>query len=557
MIGTIRKHSKWLWIVIIAVTIITFVFWMNPGGRNGGGGGASENLGSIEGQRITLAEYLQVRNEVAILYFLQTFRWPDRDPNFTEKDWQIETYRRLFLIHEADKLGIHVDQDALATAAKEVLSSPRLVQALGVNSPSVPLDAFVRYVLQPKGLTAADFENYVHTAVMIDQLRQAMGLAGQLIPPQEMMAVYQHEYQERSAQIVFFSETNYLASIPVTPAAVAQFYTNYLAQYRLPDRVSVSYVAFPITNYLAEAKRTLTNLNEQVDAVYNRYGTNAVPDAKTPEEAKAKLRDLIIEQQALGVAREKADNFANTVFNMEPVRAENLATVAKQKGLAVQMTAPFSKEYGPKEFTPPPEFTKAAFGLTTDDPLAGPIAGRDAVYVIALARQLPSEIPPLSQIHDQVTQDYRVHEAVADAQSAGTNFALKVQLGLATGKSFSAVCSSAGFHAITLPAFSLATQDMPELGDLVSLNDLKTVTFRTLVGHASEFAPTDDGGFIVFVKSELPLDREAMSANFPQFVASFRQQRETAAFVNWFERAGSRALINTPIAPGQAAAPAQ
>ena len=556
MIGTIRKHSKWLWIIIIVVTIITFVFWMNPGGRNGGGG-VAENLGSIEGQKITQSDYLRVRNEVAILYFFQTFRWPDRDPNFTEKDWEAETYRRLFLIHEADKLGIHVDQDALATAAKEVLSSPRLVQALGVNGPSVPLDAFVRYVLQPKGLTAADFENYVHTAVMIDQLRQAMGLSGRLIPPQEMMAVYQHEYQERSAQIVFFSETNYLASVPVTPAAVGQFYTNYLAQYRLPDRVSVSYVAFPITNFMAEAKRSITNLNDQVDGIYSRYGTNAVPDAKSPEDAKAKIADFLIRQQALVDARQQADNFANTVFNMEPVRPENLATVAKQKGLAVQMTAPFSKEYGPKEFTPPPDFTKAAFGLSTDDPLAGPIAGRDAVYVIALAKQFSSEIPPLSQIRDQVTQDYRVHEAVADAQSAGTNFALKVQLGLAAGKSFSAVCSSAGLHAITLPPFSLATQDMPELGDLASLNDLKTVTFRTVVGHASEFAATDDGGFIVYVKSELPLDTKAMSANFPQFVASFRQQRETAAFVNWFERAGSRALMNTPIAPAQSGGPAR
>ena len=553
MIGTIRKHSKWLWIVIIAVTIITFVFWMNPGSRTGGGG-ATENLGSIDGQQVAMNDYLAVRDEVYIFYWLRYNQWPDRDPNYSQADMQREIYVRLMLIQQGKKLGIHISDDDVATTAKEILGSPALTRAFGVNGQSVPLDAFVKYVLQQKGLTAVDFEHFVRHDLVIDQLRQAVGLVGELIPPQELMAVYQHEYQERSAQIVFFSESNYLASIPITTAAVDQFYTNYLAQYRLPDRVSVSYVAFSVTNFTAEAEHSLTNLNAQVENIYSRYGTNAVPDAKSPEDAKAKLRELLIRQQALADARQKADDFANTVFNMEPVRPENLATVAKQKGLIVQTTAPFSKEFGPKEFASPPDFTKAAFGLSTDDPLAEPIVGEDAVYVIALGKQFPSEIPPLNQIRNQVMQDYRLHEAVSAAQATGTNFALKVQLGMAAGKSFSAVCSAAGLHAETLPPFSLGTQDLPELGDLASLNDVKTVTFRTQVGHASEFAPTDDGGFIVYVKSELPLDANAINANLPRFAAAFRQQRQTAAFVNWLDRTGSHALRDTPIAQGQAAA---
>ena len=40
-----------------------------------------------------------------------------------------------------------------------------------------------------------------------------MGLTGELITPQEAAAVYQREHQELSAQIVFFSASNYLASV--------------------------------------------------------------------------------------------------------------------------------------------------------------------------------------------------------------------------------------------------------------------------------------------------------------------------------------------------------
>ena len=85
------------------------------------------------------------------------------------------------------------------------------------------------------------------------------------------------------------------------------------------------------------------------------------------------------------------------------MKPENLATVAKQKGLTVRLTAPFASAYGPEEFDAPPEFTKTAFELTPDEPLAGPVAGPDAVYIIALIKQLPSEIPAFDQIRARVT----------------------------------------------------------------------------------------------------------------------------------------------------------
>lgn len=551
MIGTIRKHSKWLWTIIIAATIITFLFWMNPGGRSGSGGGTVGNLGSIDGQKVTLNNYLDARNYVEIFYWLNTGQWPDKNPNFSRADLQREIYVRLMLFQQAEKLGIHVGNDAVATAAKGILSSPRMEQAFGVNGQGVPLDAFVRSVLQPKGLTAGDFQNFIRHDLMVDQLRQAVGLTGELLTPEEVAAVYRHEFQERATQVVFFSASNYLASVPVTAAVVGQYYTNYQAEYRLPDRVSVNYVAFPVTNFLAEAEHELTNLNDQVEAIYNRYGTNAVPDVKTPEEAKTKLRDLLIRQQALSDAHRKANSFAGEVFGMEPVKPENLATVAKQKGLPVRLTTPFGREYGPEEFAAPVDFTKTAFGLTSDNPLGGPIVGSNAVYVIALAKRLPSEIPPFSQIHTRVTHDYQFHEAMLRAQAAGTNFALKLEISLATGKSFPAVCTAAGLHPETLPPFSLNTPDLPELGDSAAFNQLKLVTFNTPIGHASDFEATDDGGFIVYVKSQLPLDVAAMKANLPRFAALLRHQRQNAAFYNWVERTGSRALRDTPLAPGR------
>ena len=543
----------------MGITAVTFVTFMGSGPSRSGGGGSVSNLGSIASRKVTLNAYLDAEHEVYIFYWFRYHQWPDRDPNVSAADLRRDIYMRLMLIQKGQDLGIHIGAEAVATTAKEILSSPGLVQALGVNGETVPLDGFVKAVLQPKGMDAGDFESFVEHDLVIDQLRQAMGLTGRFITAQEAAAVYQHQYQELSAQIVFFSASNYLASVPVSPAIVDQFYTNYLAEYRLPDRVQVSYVTFPVTNFMAGAEQKLskTNLDEQVEAIYRQYGTNAFPEAKTPGAAKEKIRDALIRQQALADARQQADEFANAVFNVDPVRPENLAAIAKPKGLAVHLTAPFSIEYGPAEFTAPAAFMKAAFGLTPDEPLAGPIIGRDAVYVIALAQQLPSEIPLLSQIRARVTRDYQLHEATLRAQQAGTNFVQTLRGGLAGGNGFSSVCTAAGLHPEVLPPFSLSTTDLPELGDRVTLNHLKSVAFSTPIGHASNFETTDDGGFIVCVKSQLPVDINAMIGSLPQFAAAIRQQRETAAFYNWLERAGSRDLRNTPIYSGQSGNNAQ
>jgi hypothetical protein len=558
MIGTIRKHSKWLWGIIATLTIISFLWWgAAPASRNSGGGRYGE-LGTIGDRKVTPDEYAEAERETYIYHWLfRNHQWPDRDPNVTPLDLKREIYVRLMLIQRGQALGIHVGDDVVAMAAKDILSSPGFAQSLGLNSQSVPLEAFVKGVLQPRGFDTGDFENLVRHQLVIDQLRQVMGLSGRLVTPQEALTIYERQNQELTSEIVFFSASNYMASVPVTSTLISQFYTNYLAEYRLPDRVQISYVAFAVTNFMAGAEKKLTNLNEQVAAVYEHYGTNAFPDAKTPGEAKNRIRDALVREQAGQDARQQADAFANAVFSADPVRPENLETVAKQQGLTVRLTVPFSQEYGPEEFTATEAFVKAAFNLTPDEPLAGPIAGRDAIYVIALAKQLPSEIPPLDRIRDQVTRDYQFHEGLLRAQQAGTNFDQTLLTGMAGGKSFSSVCAAATLRPETLPPFSLSTTTLPELGNRADLNQLKSVAFSTPIGHASEFAATALGGFIVHVKSQLPIDTSAMNDNLPQFMASLRNQRETVAFNNWLERTGSRDLRNTPIGPGQPGAPGQ
>jgi hypothetical protein len=544
MIGTIRKHSGWLWGVIITATVISFIYWGAGPSRMGGGSDgrvASGDFGSIYGHKVTQQAFIDARNDFYLFYWFRSGEWPDKNPNFSEPELDREIYIRLMLAQKANDLGIYVSDAEAAQAGVELL------RPLGRNGQIVPLDAFVKQVLQPKGLTAQDFENFVRQYLVMEQLQQAIGLTGELITPQEAAAAYQRDHQELSVQIVFFSTSNYLSSVTVTPAAVVQYYSNYLADYRLPDRVQVSYVAFEVTNYLAQAKAewAKTNFDELVGAYFRQVGEN-YRNSKSPAEAKDKIREELIRDRAGSDARKDANDFANAVFNIDPAKPENLATVAKQKGLPVHVTAPFAAKFGPEEFTAPQDFTKAAFGLTPDEPFARPIAGPDAVYVIAFAKQLPSEIPSLDQIRERVTQDYQWREATLLAQRTGTNF-VRTLTGMTADRGFASLCVAAGLEPQVLPAFSLSTPELPELGERTDLNQLKRAVFTTPVGKTGDFEATSDGGFIVYVQSRLPMDQAKMNSELPQYLAAFRRGRQNEAFSQWVNLEASRQLRATPV----------
>jgi len=311
--------------------------------------------------------------------------------------------------------------------------------------------------------------------------------------------------------------------------------------------MQVSYVAFEVTNYLAQAKAewARTNFDELVGAYFRQVGEN-YRNSKSPAEAKDKIREELIRDRAANDARKDANDFANAVFSLDPARPENLATVAKQRGLPVHVTAPFGSELGPEEFTAPPSFTKAAFGLTPDEPFARPVAGPDAVYVLAFARQLLSEIPPLDQIRERVTQDYQWRTATLLAQRAGTNF-VHTLTGMTADRGFATLCIAAGLQPQMLPPFSLSTRELPELGDQAELNQLKQAVFTTPVGKPSDFEATSAGGFIVYVQSRLPIDQAKMNSELPQYIAALRRGRQNEAFSQWVNLEVNRQLRTTPV----------
>ncbi|MBI3853078.1 MAG: peptidyl-prolyl cis-trans isomerase [Verrucomicrobia bacterium] len=538
MFGTIRRHQTWLWWAIIVIIVISFVVFFSPYSKMSGPTRGRADYGMVNGHPISEEEFLAAQRDVYLRYFVTHGDWPDRDAEAKRTSFNVnrETYNQVLLNEKMKDLNIQVSSEAVARLAAEVLRSSSY-------------ETFLERVLRPAGFRESDFARFIRHELGIQQMISVLGLSGQLITPHEGETLYRREQQEMATEAVFFTSSNHLASVVVTPEAVGRFYTNQMPRYRLPDRVQVRYVKFAMTNFFVEADvemAKLTNLNERLEYIYQKRGTNYYREAKSPEEAKEKIKVEMHNELALLGARKAAAVFATELSDLSPQRADNLDKLAAQKKLEVKVTAPFDIQDGPVEFLSPPNFTKAAFSLTEQEPFANPIAGEDGVYVIAFQKKIPSEIQPLDKIREQVTADYRFVQAIQLARQAGTNFSTALTAGLAAGKTFAAVCEEAKVKPVTLPSFSLASRTLPGFEERINLSFLKEIAFKTPVGKTSGFVPTSEGGMVLHVMSQLPVDESRLKADLPNYLRSVRQSRQLEIFNDWFRKQMELGYLQIP-----------
>jgi hypothetical protein len=549
MIGTIRKHQKWLFIVIMGLTIVSFLWYFNPSNRSGNNSdrvASAGDYGSVFGEPITAEKLQAAEREGRIFFRLNYGEWPTQDK---EKDVLRFAQQRLLLNAELDQLHITVTPDAAARYTKMLLGvkpgdqvpPERIVEELGKLSRegNVGLDDFDRFARDQAG------QEYLVALV---------GMSGELITPQESEVFFRRENQPMVTELVSFPATNFYAKTKPTEAEIEDFYTKRQADYRLPDRIQVNYVAFGISNYLAKVEKQLgTNLADHVDQEYLQAGATAFKDASGAqlgeEAAKAKLKQQMLQYAALTAATKDADSFLNDLAqghdDDHPYTSSDLFALARTNGLTVKTTEPFDMETGPEGLALFPKNLHMLFSMRDDDPddkersmiyAPSPVAGENGVYVMGLAKRIPSEIQPLSAVRDKVIADYRQNKALELAKAAGGRFESELSAGLAQGKSFDTMCAAQFIRPQKLSPFSLASTSIPEITDKAEFEQIQDVAGKMHPGQSSPFIPTADGGFMLYLKTELPIDEATVQRELPPYLARMRDRLEIAAFNAWFSK---------------------
>lgn len=544
MFGTIRKHSTWLWGIIIAAVAVGMVIYFGPTNQSVDTVlGPKDSRGNIGGEDITQEDYLRAQAEARLQFMMMRGEWPGPGAEQQGFNLEIETYKRLFIIQKLRELGINVSEDQVAKAAADNL------RAMSRNGVPVTMAQFEQNVLRIGGVSLSDYKRFLEHQIGLQQLIAAVTVGAKLVTEKETKAIYQRESQERSGQVIFFSASNYLSQVTATPEALSNFYSNQVARYRLPDRIQVSYVEFKATNYWAEAEAELskmTNLTAILEGEYNRRGgTNYYKD-ETPEAAKASIKGELHGQIALRAASRAANQFADPILSANTIRAEMLAEAAAKAGISVQTSAPFDRSTPPEGLEVNEQFIRTAFALRPEDPIAGPLATDEGIFLFTKAKEIPSEVQPYDAVKKQVLRDFKQLESTRAARDAASAFVTSVTNGLATGKAFATVCSEAKVKPVALAPFSRSTRALPEVEDHMSLQQFKQIAFTVALGEVSPAIPTMEGAVVTHINTQLPIDEKKMAAELPDFIKMLQQARQQEAFDAWFGQEAQRALANVP-----------
>jgi hypothetical protein len=551
MIGTIRRHQKWLWIVIIFATISTFVVYLSPSSRYGGGAGSSTSapdLGSINGEPVTPEQFQAALREAAIFYYFRAGVWP----NSEEQKKQLAQLAQQSMVLQAlmKEYKINATTDSAARFVKQVFRIP--------PDQSLPLDKFNEWAqkeLMSKGaLTVDDFDRFARHQSGQEALVSLFGMSGQLITAKEAEFFYRRENQPMVTEIVSFLATNYYGATAPTEAELQDYFTKHEADYRLPDRVRINYIAFNSSNYMGRADTILgTNVDGRVDTYYHQQGPDAFKDESgqplSAAAAQAKIKEQMRYMAEMQEARKDANAFLlvwpHAHDDAHPYAPSDMEKLAKAKGFVVKTTEPFDEKKGSKDLDLPPRSMHLLFSLREDAPddagksmlyVSSPLIGEKEVYAAGLQQRIPSQLQTLPAVRNQVLKDYRESKALALAADAGKKFASALQVAQKQGQSIEAVCAAQNLKPQSLPPFALTTTNLPPGLDKPSFQQLQEAVFPLPTGQSSQYIPITDGGLVAYVQHRLPVDEARMAQELPYYLARMREQRQTAAFSIWLDR---------------------
>ncbi len=542
MFGSFRKHQKWIWILGVIVIIPSFVIFFSPDAKwAGGAGGETYNLGSIGGEPIKLNEFRPAFAETKLNYFFRSNgTWPGNEEN-AQRSLERDTIFRIFLIKKLKELDIHVSEKAVASMARERLGP-------------YPLANFEKEHLQKNGLTISDFERFLRHEAGIQQLVGVAAASAKVMNPSDAEIIYRKQHEEVATEAAVFWTSNFLDKVTVTPAAIGQFFTNRMSFYRIPERIRVSYIEFPMTNYFADADTQIkqrTNFNAVLDEEYAKRGTNAFKGTNgvvlTEAAAKAQIKDELREYFAMQSARKAASDFGNELFDKKNVNVQTFENLAAAKGLLLKVSPAFDRVSGLDDTNFPAAFRDKALALNDIEPISySPIVGKDAIYLIALKNKVPSEMPPFEKIQDKVTNDYKNQQALDLARKAGNSFQQMLTNGLAQKKTFSELAAQAKVKTVAIPPFSATTTSLPDLDPRINMRMLQGIIQDLQPGQASGFVPTQDGGFVLFLREKLPFIESLVQESFPDFMGKLRVYRQNEAFNQWFRKQAELAKLTLP-----------
>ncbi|HVS51132.1 MAG TPA: SurA N-terminal domain-containing protein [Opitutaceae bacterium] len=465
-----QHHFKTIFAVLLAVTIISFIFTI--GASPGIGRGDRRivdryfldyNLSLPEDQRRLFGDA-----QLSAQLQLGAFSGLDND--------QIQNYafQRAVALSLADQWHIPA-----ATSAEIADAIKNLRMFAGENGQfDAKQYATFRDNLRTSrnGLTEGDIARVLGNDVRVDKVNKLLAGPGYVLPGDIKTQLLRGD----TTWTLGTATADYAAFKPdIKPAdaELTKFFEENSFRYEIPPRVVASYVDFPATNYLASVNVTDADVRAYYDANPARFPKPpeppkpaAAPDAKSPAPAAPKsdpaadfaaVRPQVEAALKLERARQRAEKAASdlalALFEAKVTNGPALDTFLATRKLQAKPLQPFTRDAGPAELGGSPEIAKAAFELNAQRFTSDSVTTPDGAAILFWKDTQPARKPLFNEVREKVLADYVENEKRKRFVELGRTIKSQLESHLKAGDTFDkAAAAAAASTGVKIDAKMLA-----------------------------------------------------------------------------------------------------
>jgi len=450
-------------------------------------GSRRSQAGSLDGKPVSSQTYQTLER-----YIRQTGRAETPPPPAM---LYTQTWERLAAAQTAARAGLTASPSLVR---QEILDSGAFSE--GFNS-----DLYSYLLRQNLQLTEQEFEAGLANTITLRMIGAVVGAAAWVSPMEidDALASYTDTFTVRHAVV---SNIFALADMAIDEADIVRHYEAHRTEYALPDRVSIRYVAVPISNYVDAVIVSDADIRDYYDSnpdqFTQRNETNeTAATTLSLDEARPSIVETLKDEQAGDAA------FADVCHGLlEEAVTDGLDAVAAARDLIVRETPLFGADDFVASVENAADLREKAFELDASQAQTrfNAVRGKSVVYLIAAASNEVARIPALAEVKGRVLAGARAAARIEAYSKQITTACEEITAAVADGQSFEAAARAAHLVATTNYTFSVnggVPSAIPEINAVIR----EAVKLRA-GGIAASPAPRFGHAVIVSVIGRTPGD---------------------------------------------------
>lgn len=546
MFTTIRKHQRWLMLVIAILTIVAFAFLYNTTDLERVG---ANMVAKIYGRNVMQVDVERALRNYQLSLALGQFQLvQDLAGRARTEDEAAENFiwNLMVLQHEAAALGV---EPGMQTVVDRIKSVP-VFQSGKVFDP-VKYSAFVQEQLAPRGFNERQLEAVIKDALRLEGIKAlvespAALLKDEIRPVLERIAPADVMVVRFDAPAAAKDDGGVNAEAKVQDKdkakakdkddgggkgkpkgkdkgkAKAKEQVN--EQPKVQDTAMEQAVSDDDLKVAFEERKDALQLPEKRSV---RYAAFALSKAEKDLKDKARIEAL----QRLSTA---TGDFAQTVAD----GGKPMAEAARDKSVEVRTTPLFAKDGSVAGAMSglDGEVVPAAAAVAFRLPLGGGIEivqlGEDGYAVIEVAEVQAARPLTLDEARADLTAAIVAARRGRAVKEAADKALASIRSQMAAGTPFADAAKAAGVKVEEIKGLSVFAEDMPP-----ERREVAMAAMDKPVGFLGDFVPSGDGGFAVYIASRGEPDAAMLAQQMPMIQQGILQQKKMLMFAQWLQSA--------------------